>query len=627
MSYTVFALKWRPGNFDEIIGQGHIVTTLKSALEKNRLAHAYLFAGPRGVGKTSTARILAKALNCKHGPTINPCQKCSSCIEISQGRAFDVIEIDGASNRGIDEIRALRESVKFAPAAGKFKIYIIDEVHMLTTEAFNALLKTLEEPPEFVKFIFATTHAHKVIPTVLSRCQRFDFRRIPIVEIIAQLEKILASENIDVDKDVLFAIAKASDGALRDAESVLDQLVSFSRDNISLQDVLAVLGVVEQDLLFEITDKIIQKDALNVLALLNKVIEQGKDIGVFLNSLIEHFRNLMVAMITQADSKLLDLPEEICQRLLQQSKKISLEEIFAAFNILVNAQEMSKRLESQRIPLEISLVKLTQAKKNPRAESIEDKPSAGIDNCPPIGEAGSPVRFAAKPGVGKACLSKGEAGLSAGKADKTNETRINMNVPVSSRDSVFPVSGVGKKPNEHKCIRENPPKISGTCPEAGRREEELNFRTETCLSDSARPSAAIGIKESIDYSLVSRESAIEIALEDIKLVWQKIIASLSKIKISVATYLNEGRPIKVEKNILTVAFPKNHSLHKEALETKENKALLEKIFRELFNVHLRVNFILTQENADSNNTDNPLVKSALETFNGRVIREENGGLY
>ncbi|HTZ11942.1 MAG TPA: DNA polymerase III subunit gamma/tau, partial [Candidatus Margulisiibacteriota bacterium] len=230
MAYTVFALKWRPKNFDEVVGQGHIVSTLKNAIEKNRIASAYLFAGPRGVGKTSTARILAKSLNCKSGPTASPCQKCSSCLEINEGRSLDVIEIDGASNRGIDEIRVLRENVKFSPAASKFKIYIIDEVHMLTTEAFNALLKTLEEPPEFVKFIFATTQPHKVLPTILSRCQRFDFRRISMLEISGQLERIVKEEKLAVDKEVIFAISGSSDGSLRDAESVLDQLVSFSRE-------------------------------------------------------------------------------------------------------------------------------------------------------------------------------------------------------------------------------------------------------------------------------------------------------------------------------------------------------------------------------------------------------------
>ncbi|MFH0936004.1 MAG: DNA polymerase III subunit gamma/tau [Candidatus Omnitrophota bacterium] len=267
MSYTVFALKWRPQNFEQIIGQGHIVSTLKNSIQKNRLAHAFLFAGPRGVGKTSTARILAKALNCQEGPTITPCGKCSSCVQITKDRSLDVIEIDGASNTSVDNIRDLRESVKFAPASGRFKVYIIDEVHMLSDSAFNALLKTLEEPPPYVKFIFATTHPHKVIPTIISRCQRFDFRRISVMEIAGQLERIVSSEKLNVDKEVLFAIARASDGALRDAESVLDQLASFSKDRVSLKDVISVLGLVEQEALFEMTDKIIRKDARSALEL------------------------------------------------------------------------------------------------------------------------------------------------------------------------------------------------------------------------------------------------------------------------------------------------------------------------------------------------------------------------
>jgi DNA polymerase-3 subunit gamma/tau len=374
MSYTVFALKWRPQSFDEIVGQNHIVTNLKSALANNRLAHAYIFAGPRGIGKTSTARILAKSLNCKDGPTVKPCQICPSCLEISQGRSFDVIEIDGASNRGIDEIRTLRENVKFAPVQGKFKIYIIDEVHMLTLEAFNALLKTLEEPPEFVKFIFATTQPNKVILTILSRCQRLDFRRISVMEIIAQLEKIAAAEKINVTKDVLFAIAKSSDGALRDAESVLDQLASFCGGEVALRDVVSILGLVEQEALFEITDKIIRKDPGAVLDLLNGIIDQGKDISVFLDNFIEHWRNLMIAKVSRADFKLVDLPQDICDRLLKQAESFTLDEIFGGFNILVAAREMSKRIDSLRIPLEIALVKLSYDKKNSSGAKIVTAP-------------------------------------------------------------------------------------------------------------------------------------------------------------------------------------------------------------------------------------------------------------
>ena len=350
MSYTVLALKWRPKDFNEIVGQSQAVHTLENALETNRLAHAYLFSGPRGVGKTSAARILAKALNCKEGPTPHPCQKCPACLSIAQGNNFDVIEIDGASNRQIDDIRTLRENVKFAPTNGKYKVYIIDEVHMLTTEAFNALLKTLEEPPEFVKFIFATTNAQKVPPTILSRCQRLDFRRISVIEIMAQLEKITKSENLNVEQDVLFAIAKASHGSLRNAESVLDQLLAFSKGKLSLPDVISVLGLVEQDALFKITDTIIEKDAKGALGFFNSVIEQGKDSNVFLTSMVEHFRNLMVAKVSSADSKLVDLPQEVCERLLAQAQHFTLEEIFIAFNILMNAQERQNGLIRRVFP-------------------------------------------------------------------------------------------------------------------------------------------------------------------------------------------------------------------------------------------------------------------------------------
>jgi DNA polymerase III subunit gamma/tau len=524
MSYTVFALKWRPKDFDEIIGQDHVVKTLKNAIEKNRLAHAYLFAGPRGVGKTSTARILAKALNCKEGPTPSPCLKCSSCNEISSGRSMDVMEIDGASNRGIDEIRVLRENVKFAPVGGKYKIYIIDEVHMLTQEAFNALLKTLEEPPEFVKFIFATTSPHKVIPTILSRCQRFDFRRVPALEISAQLERIVASEKAKVDKEVLFAIAKSSDGSLRDAESVLDQLISFSKEKVSLKDVISVLGLVEQETLFEMTEKIIRKDAKGALTLLNAVVENGKEINVFLGSLIEHFRNLMIAKASGGDALLIDLPQEICERLLKQSEAFTLEEILGAFNLLVNAQEMSKRLDSARIPLEVNLIKLTHVKKDP---------ALSVAPVPPM----------KKPAAAKEASS------------------------VPARE--VPV----EEP------RQEPP---------------------------AAPAAA------------------SISLEDIKNAWQNIVHNLSAVKMSVATYLNEGRPMTVQGDLLTVSFPKNYSLHKESLEKKDNKTLIEKSFSERLNANVRLHFVLSKEAEvrEEGGQASPFVRSALDMFQGRVIKEE-----
>lgn len=541
MSYIVFALKWRPKNFDEIIGQDTIVATLKNAIQKNRLAHAYLFSGPRGVGKTSTARILAKALNCKAGPTVNPCSVCPACTDIAGGRSLDVIEIDGASNTGVENIRDLRESVKFAPVSGKFKIYIVDEVHMLSDSAFNALLKTLEEPPPYVKFIFATTLLHKVIPTILSRCQRFDFRRISVMETIAQLERIVREEKIEIDKEVLFAIAKSSDGSLRDAESVLDQLISFTKDEVSLEDIISMLGLVEQDALFGIADKIINKDARGALELFNNIIDSGKDIGNFLVNLIEHFRNLMIAKITHADSKLIDLPKEVCDKLLQQANAFSLEEIFTAFNTLVNTKEMTKRLESLRIPLEVSLVKLAHDKKG---------------------------------------------------------TNLNP-IPPKHHNSPGPVS-LEKKPPPAEISAEGGPQPQADQPAAG---------ASGWKKEARAPSPQAQIKPA--------------SLDNVKSVWRNIIDNLSRIKMSAATYLDEGVPTKMENNVLTVSFPINCSLHKESLEGKDNKAIIERIFSELLNTNIRVNFTLSQEVAQKNSHEvNSFIKSALDTFNGRVIKEE-----
>ena len=255
--YLVIARKYRPQTFDAVVGQGHISTTLKNAITLNRIAHAYLFTGPRGVGKTSMARIFAKALNCKNGPTIEPCGKCQVCTEIEGARSFDVLEIDGASNRGIDEIRALRENVKFAPALGKFKIYIIDEVHQITNDGFNALLKTLEEPPAHVKFIFATTAANKVPATILSRCQRFDFRRISTQTIADTLKEICKKEKIKIDDDALFVIAKFADGGLRDGQSILDQVASSTQGEITAKDILNSLGSLEEEELFGLMNALV----------------------------------------------------------------------------------------------------------------------------------------------------------------------------------------------------------------------------------------------------------------------------------------------------------------------------------------------------------------------------------
>ncbi len=373
MSYLVFARKWRPQNFDDVVGQDNVVQTLKNAIINNRLAHAYIFAGPRGVGKTSTARILAKSLNCPTANNLNPCGKCPSCLEIAEGRSLDVIEIDGASNRGIDDIRVLRENVKFSPVAGKFKIYIIDEVHQITSEGFNALLKTLEEPPPYVKFIFATTHSHKIPSTIISRCQFLEFRRISNLNIIKQLREIARAEKIEVQDDVLLALAKASDGSMRDAESILDELVSFTKSDIKLSDVYSVLGVVEQEYLFELAQRLIKKDAASAIQFLDELLDRGKEPSQLLINLIEHYRNLMIVKVSSTNQeKLLDLPAETCRQIVEQSQQLSLDDILAGFNSFVRVQEVSRYMDNIRIPLEVALVKLchSSAVAQPKASPL-----------------------------------------------------------------------------------------------------------------------------------------------------------------------------------------------------------------------------------------------------------------
>src|SRR5580700_5162936 len=271
--YQVLARKWRPQQFDDVVGQEHVTTTLKNAIEQNRLAHAYLFVGPRGIGKTSTARIFAKALNCVKGPTATPCDKCDNCLEITEGRSLDVLEIDGASNNGVDQVRELRETVRYAPARGKFKIYIIDEVHMLTTQAFNALLKTLEEPPAHVKFIFATTEPQKVLPTILSRCQRFDLHRIPANLIAKHLQFIAGKEKIALEPAAAHAIARGAEGGLRDAESMLDQLVAFCGEKISENDVLDVFGFTSEQAVADLTGRILRGETPGAIDLLHQQSE------------------------------------------------------------------------------------------------------------------------------------------------------------------------------------------------------------------------------------------------------------------------------------------------------------------------------------------------------------------
>ncbi|RLE40043.1 DNA polymerase III subunit gamma/tau, partial [Candidatus Woesearchaeota archaeon] len=379
MSYLVFARKYRPQRFEEIIGQEGVVKVLKESLKNKTFGQAFLFAGPRGVGKTSCARILAKALNCKEGPTPTPCNKCTNCIEIKEGRSLDVIEIDGASNRGIEEIRNLREAVKFAPVNSRFKIYIIDEVHMLTLDAFNALLKTLEEPPLHVKFIFATTQPEKLPLTILSRCQRFNFTLLPLKKIVEKLKFICEKENLKIPEEILYTIANAASGSIRDAESILDQIASVSLSSeITYEETMSILGVVEYEILFKIMQSFANKNTQEALKLLGEIVRKGKDLSVFLDSLLDHVRNLLIIKTCGSYFKeLIELPQELIEKLRSQSLLFEIDRLLQISDILIEAKENSKILNNTQIPLEIAFIKIckdyTHLPQVPIGESIKEK--------------------------------------------------------------------------------------------------------------------------------------------------------------------------------------------------------------------------------------------------------------
>lgn len=551
MSYLVLARKYRPQKFDEVIGQDHITDLLKKSVETNRVAHAYLFCGPRGIGKTSCARILAKSLNCQEGPTINPCGKCSACLEITEGRSFDVIEIDGASNRGIDEIRILRENIKFAPSYGHYKIYIIDEVHMLTQEAFNALLKTLEEPPEHAKFIFATTAPSKVPSTIISRCQRFDFKRIPVKTIKVTLSAICHKEKIKIEEDALFAISKAALGGMRDAFSILDQLSALNQRAINAGDVYSMLGIVEVELLFELADCLARKNCSDALETFEKILEKGKDIKQLNRDLIEHFRNLMIIKVGgKALGKLVDYPVDTKEMLLTQSRGFTLGEILAAIELFVESQDISRIMGSLRIPLEVAFAKLTYQPEESNSSMSGNKNQKS--------------------------------------AMASNRSDVNSSHPYKA-NKFSPLDVLKNKKGQVNFS----PKL-----EKGKNTDDPHE----------------------DLTIGDANPFQDLDLERIKRSWDAISYALSREKMSLATYLQEGSPYHFKENKLVISFPKEAAFQKESLEDKDNSEIVERIFADKLKTNIIVEFKIAGDHKPQQESD-PLVKTALEMFNGQVVRK------
>ncbi len=360
MSYEVFARKYRPQTFDDLVGQTHVSRTLKNAVAQNRLANAYLFVGPRGIGKTSTARILAKSLNCVNGPTVTPCGVCDNCREIAAGNSLDVIEIDGASNNSVEDVRQLRENVRYAPAKGRYKIYLIDEVHMLSPAAFNALLKTLEEPPAHVKFIFATTEPQKVLPTILSRCQRFDLHRIPANLIAQHLQFIAGKEKLTLEPAAAHAIARGAEGGLRDAESMLDQLVAFCGETINETDVLNIFGFTGEQTVIDLTGRILRGETPGALELLYEQCESGKDMMRLMSDLISYLRDLLVFK-AKPDALNEDADADLQKSLAAHAQLIMTDRLLELIDQFASAEGRMKWVPNKKLHFEVAIIKVIQS--------------------------------------------------------------------------------------------------------------------------------------------------------------------------------------------------------------------------------------------------------------------------
>ncbi len=541
MSYLVIARKYRPQSFDQLVGQEHVTQTLKSAIAQGKVAHAYLFSGPRGVGKTSAARILAKSLNCEKGISADPCQKCTNCVEITQGSSLDVLEIDGASNRGIDEVRALRENVKFSPVHGRFKIYIIDEVHSLTHDAFNALLKTLEEPPAHVKFIFATTEAHRVLPTILSRCQRFDFKRIPTQLLVQKLSEIAKQEKIEIDTESLNEIALSSGGGLRDAQTILDQLSAYSGKKIEKGIVREILGLIEREVLEQFIGFVAERDTVKLLDLVRQLEERGTDLGQLVNNLIQHCRNLMICQAGVKDlANVLDLPKEVIEKVQQQAAKLGKDETLFILHTLVGLQLEMKRATFPKILLELALIRMTEMRQWIQIPELVEK------------------------------LKELEAKV----GDESGGNR-------DGSDFLIP----------------EPPKKS---------EPSLN---------------------SVPPPEPSKNSPV--SLEKIIQSWPALAQKIRSQKVPLGAALQIGKPSALDGKRLILSFPGDENFHKEFAERGNNKKLIEQELQVIFGVPLTVELVIEKNSplpasqnqtvSSPNSVDDPLVKSALEIFSGRVI--------
>ena len=575
MSYLVLARKYRPQRFDEVIGQEHITHTLGNAISSNRVAHAILFSGPRGTGKTTVARILAKAMNCKEGPTPNPCNACRSCREIKSGSAVDVFEIDGASNNSVDQIRELREYIKYMPAHSPYKIYIIDEVHMLSIAAFNALLKTLEEPPSHILFMFATTESHKIPVTILSRCQRHDFKRIGIESIQKQMEMICQKEQLQVSEESLFLIAREAGGSLRDALSLLDQIMTCSEGSIEAEDVTSLLGITDRSLLFDMSEAVLSANISSVLDILDSAYDRGFDMKKLFADLVEHFRNLLVVKIGKKSHQLVDLQAHEIDQINHQTKDVSAAYLSQLFGILLN-EEAAVRFSSQpKLVVEMAFLKLCQIKPALSVDDLIEK----LDNLREeiSGGVKQPEKVPPPP---------------SGNPPQGKPAEI----PESIKDPVLPESPVS--------FGSPDPSASSDSPGA---------------SDSPGSPGSIG------------DAKKEEPVENLDRLWKKIIETASDKQPMLAAALSKCNLNSLTDEGLEIIV-NGSDFNMNLIRRPKNKVALKKVVKDLLGRDVPLLF-KTRKNKDPNNQKkkehenrlkqealgHPLVAETLEIFNGKIV--------
>ena len=605
MDYQVSARKYRPGTFDDVIGQSHVVQTLMNSIATKRIAHAFLFSGTRGVGKTTVARILAKALNCEQGPTGTPCNTCANCQEITQGTSVDVVEIDGASNTSVDDVREIRENVKFTPFRGQYRVYIIDEVHMLSNSAFNALLKTLEEPPSHVVFIFATTEIHKIPATILSRCQHYNFRRISKAEIARRLRHVADQDGLSIEDRSLLALARASEGSMRDGLSLLDQIIAFGGKTIRHEDLEALLGAVPQERIRAMVEAVIQQDSAKALQVIAALLDQGHDVRAYCADLVEYVRNMLVAAVVPSGPELrslIEATEEDLTQLVRDAGRFTVEQLQDLFRMYAAAEDSLRVSAHPRFVLETAAVRATRLLRNAEVQPTSSRP--GVQPERPV-------------------------------ADR----RVVPPAPAQSQEKATPPQPA--KPADAKVSQDSiaKPSVSGgSASKVSTAARPREVATPPAASSSApmnAPASAASVQREPKVAAPAEASAGAVEVN-----WEQFQDAVSMNHPNIAPFLEMGRLVKIEGGLITLGFAKQATTARSMLEKEDNLQALATLGESLYGCAVRIRIVEVAEQdpgaaptmkqirvakeqeqrliLTQQAKAHPLVKQALEMFGGEL---------